>query len=232
MFALKTITLSLVSLALTACSPDGAVSTVSLPPGFDATSDVGGDTRIDTGGAADISGDAAGTPDVGIDTGVPLQDTTGTGQDTAEVGGQEVGLPEVDAGALDPPIAPVPPGGKCDYVATDQGSGGEFGTGCTTNAECKWSECLQPSEGGNLTNDTFGFCTRGCDCGTTETTIPSGDKEALLCLYPPGNQRKWAHITVRCETVADCQALDSRWTACKIPSAGGLQTICHALAGE
>lgn len=168
--------------------------------------------------------DAPGTTDLGIDGGTIPLDTSSkdqtSGPDTAF---------EVDATDPDPPIAAVPPGGKCDYVASDLGATGEFGTGCTTNADCKWSECLQPYEGGNLTNDTFGFCTRGCDCGTTETQIPAEDKSALQCLYPPGNQRKWAHVAVRCSSVADCQALDSRWTACKIPSAGGVQTICHAV---
>jgi|GEM_PF-1800809 len=136
--------------------------------------------------------------------------------------------PDADATPTDPPLGPVPPGGKCDYVAIDQGGGGAYGEACTNNADCLWGECLQTFEGGNLTNQVFGFCTRGCDCGTTETQLTTDEKEVLMCIYPPGNQRKWAHVVVRCNSLADCQALDPRWTDCRLPSAGGVQAVCHA----
>ncbi len=173
--------------------------------------------------------DVVGTTASGIDTAVSTPDAAPTDNGTTTPPSTDsVTTEDGTTVAIDPPIASPPPGGKCDYVASDQGAGKAFGEGCTKNADCLWSECLEPAEGGNITNEVFGFCTRGCDCGTTETVLTPEQKSGLMCIYPPGNQRKWAHVVVRCGSLSDCTALDSRWTDCRLPHSGGVQAICHA----
>ena len=177
----------------------------------------------DTGPTTTVGGDSSSVQDSNNNSNTSDPGANNTLPDTSTVAA-DTG-PEV---SVDPPIGAPPPGGKCDYVAIDQEQGKGFGEGCEKNAECAWGECLEPAEGGNITNAIFGFCTRACDCGTAETQLSSEQKASLLCIYPPGNERKWSHVVVRCNTVSDCTALDPRWTDCRLPEAGGVQRVCHA----
>ena len=119
---------------------------------------------------------------------------------------------------------------SCDLSyeqANPQGKG--FAEGCANDNECEFGECLMPGTGGNITNNLFGFCTRGCDCeNAVASQIPDGMKEELDCLYPSGF-KDVHHIVVECANAAECQALDPRWTECKTPDTGGVRKVCHAL---
>ena len=113
---------------------------------------------------------------------------------------------------------------KCDFAFDDSGSGKEFGESCTTDSECRFGVCL-PGDAGdgnraNLLSQTFGYCTRGCDCGTVETRLSDEEKATYLCLYPPGNEGRWRHVVLRCDSAADCQAFDPRWGRCALPGTG------------
>jgi len=113
-------------------------------------------------------------------------------------------------------------------------NGKGFGEGCTTDAECMYGECMMPGDPGNDTNSVFGFCTRGCDCqNATDSQIPNDLSEVLECRYPTdgvGTFKAYHHVVVECSSgdLAMCQALDSRWTECYLPSTGGARKVCGA----
>ena len=118
----------------------------------------------------------------------------------------------------------------CDFTYTlvNEG-GGVFAQGCESDADCEYNVCLKPGVGGNITNNQFGFCSRGCDCNDDNNAkIPVAEKELYDCLYPSGFVRSH-HIVVECTNAAFCQAIDPRWTECKLPDSGGARKVCHAL---
>lgn len=118
----------------------------------------------------------------------------------------------------------------CDlsYAVTNQG-GKDFGEACDNNSECRFGACVKPGTGGNITNTKFGFCSRGCDCNNdTNSRLTVSEKEVLMCIYPSGF-KDFHHVTVRCNSVDDCKAVDEKWTACQMPDTGGSHRICHAL---
>jgi len=118
----------------------------------------------------------------------------------------------------------------CDlgFVVTNAG-GKDFGESCTNNSECRFGACIMPGTGGNITNAQFGFCSRGCDCeNNTDSRIADEDGTVLLCLYPAGF-KDFHHVTLRCESVEDCKAVDAGWTDCTLPNTGAVRKLCHAL---
>ena len=117
----------------------------------------------------------------------------------------------------------------CIYNYLGEVAGKDFGESCTSDSECAFGECMQPGDTGNITNDTFGFCTRGCDCNNDEASQLDPDvKEVLECLYPPGNPGSDRHVVIQCTSVDDCTAVDSGWTDCAT-SDGTVQKVCKAL---
>lgn len=118
----------------------------------------------------------------------------------------------------------------CDlsYAVSNEG-GKDFGEPCDQNNECRYGACVKPGTGGNITNDKFGFCSRGCDCDDNAASrLTAEEKTEFTCLYPSGF-KAFHHVLVQCDTVADCQAIDARYTACKMPNTGGVLRVCHAL---
>lgn len=118
--------------------------------------------------------------------------------------------------------------------AEKNASGKELGEGCTSDAECRYGECMLPGDTGNITNNQFGFCTRGCDCnGDAASQIPAELKEGVLeCVYPSdgaGGLKDYHFVAIECANVGTCQALDSRWTTCELPDTGSARKVCHAL---
>lgn len=121
----------------------------------------------------------------------------------------------------------------------------DFGQACTTDADCNHGTCLMPGADGNITNDVFGFCTRACDCETSNGSsagLPSTDPD-YSCVYPGGcfvgqSQGAWRHAAPKCSTVDDCLEVDSRYTDCKTTSqltvvedtCGSLTKVCQAHA--
>lgn len=120
-------------------------------------------------------------------------------------------------------------GTQCIYSYSLDGAGSELGESCDADAECGTGVCMQPGDSGNITNNTFGFCTRGCDCDDSEAAkIPTEDKEILECLYPPGNQGVDHHVVIECLTLSDCTDIDPAWTDCAT-SSGTARKVCQAL---
>jgi len=118
----------------------------------------------------------------------------------------------------------------CDFGYVETNAAGlDFGEACTEDVECRFGTCLQPGAEGNLTNDVFGFCTRGCDCENAEAArLVGSERDELSCLYPPGSQGRTHHVVMQCSSVSDCAAVDPRWNVCQTPSAGGARPVCQA----
>lgn len=117
----------------------------------------------------------------------------------------------------------------CKYSYTvSNASAGDYGTRCTSNADCKYGVCFKPSDDGNLTNTQFSFCTRGCDCDNAEAAkLTDEEKVNYFCLYPGcmfsgQSQGAWRHVVPRCNSVADCTAIDPSYNKCANPGCGTL----------
>lgn len=120
---------------------------------------------------------------------------------------------------------------RCDLSIVEKNPDtGDFLEGCETDADCDYGVCMKPGDGGNLTNTAFGFCTRGCECGDDPNSrLSDAEKTAgYSCLYPPTPHQHKRHLVLQCGSVAQCQAFDPRWNACRAPSSGGTRNICHA----
>jgi len=119
---------------------------------------------------------------------------------------------------------------RCDFGFTVTNQGGkDFGEACSANSECRYGTCLMPGATGNLTNDVFGFCTRGCDCdNAVASRLEGDDRDNFSCLYPPGSQGSKHHVVLQCGAVSDCAAVDPRWNVCQTPSSGGARPVCQA----
>lgn len=104
-----------------------------------------------------------------------------------------------------------------------------FGAGCTTDADCAYGACIQPGSTGNITNDQFGFCTRACDCNEDTTSRLSEEEKAKYeCIYPSSPAQDYRHVVIECTSLADCTAVDSRWTECSTGT-GTARKVCKAL---
>jgi hypothetical protein len=85
-----------------------------------------------------------------------------------------------------------------------------------------------PGDPGNITNEVFGFCTRGCDCNDDpEAKLSDEDKASLLCLYPQGEKTRH-HVVLKCASAGDCEAVDAGWKGCFVPETGAVKDVCHA----
>lgn len=112
----------------------------------------------------------------------------------------------------------------CLYAHTaEAGAVEDFAQSCESDADCSFGVCMMPGDKGNLSNGVFGFCTRACDCdcGTDPdcTQSVSSSDPNWSCAYPGGcwtgeSQGQWRHVLKKCGSVADCQAIDSRYTHC------------------
>ncbi len=117
----------------------------------------------------------------------------------------------------------------------------DFGRACTTDADCSHGACILPGMEGNITNNLFGFCSRGCDCDDAAAAKLSSEDETYHCVYPGGcfigeSQGAWRHAALRCSSVEDCQMVDSRYTHCATTDSmtvvedtcGSLRKVCQA----
>ncbi|MGM0577815.1 MAG: hypothetical protein ACQEXJ_18965 [Myxococcota bacterium] len=124
-----------------------------------------------------------------------------------------------------------PDGGFCDYSWQPVNpSGKSIGEACASDSECRHGECMMPGENGNNVNDVFGFCTRGCDCGSSASEIDPDDAAELECVYPAGGQGAWRHVVLECGEVDDCQAFAPGWNDCSLPptGTGTIKRVCMA----
>ncbi|MCB9727303.1 MAG: hypothetical protein H6744_00655 [Deltaproteobacteria bacterium] len=122
-------------------------------------------------------------------------------------------------------------GTKCGYPTSEGVSGKEIGQSCTADAQCATNFCMMPGDPGNGSNEVFGFCTRGCDCGGGNG-IAEEDKSIYECLLVAGDQGRNHHIVVECGSLTDCQDIDPAWTECfnggSISGFGTLKKVCAA----
>jgi len=131
----------------------------------------------------------------------------------------------------------------CEYPYGATNLEKDFGEACTENSECAHGLCMLPGMDGNITNNVFGFCSRGCNCDDSlDAQITSQDPDHN-CVEPGGcfvgaSQGGWRHAAVRCSTLDDCQAIDSRYTDCSTTdqktvvedTCGSLKRVCQAHA--
>lgn len=109
---------------------------------------------------------------------------------------------------------------KCDFSFADSNQGKLLGEQCTTNAECRFGACVTGSNAGlPAVSSTFGYCSRGCDCGTTATQLTDDEKLSFSCVYPPGNQGRWRHVVPKCDSFADC-SVNPGFKLCGYPGTG------------
>lgn len=120
----------------------------------------------------------------------------------------------------------------CDYPfeLLDEAKKG-IGAACESDGECAYGFCMMPGDPGNSTNDTFGFCTRGCDCNDDpEAKLSADEKKSFFCMLAPGGQGAWHYVAPRCLSPADCDAFDPGWTGCDLRDGSGVTKVCHALS--
>ena len=119
----------------------------------------------------------------------------------------------------------------------------DYGFACDSADDCAHQTCIMPGDDGNITNDVFGFCSRGCDCDDAEVAKLPSDGPVHNCVYPGGcfvgqSQGAWRHAVLKCSTLEDCTAVDARYTDCSTTSSmtvvddtcGNLKKVCQAHA--
>ena len=103
---------------------------------------------------------------------------------------------------------------------------------CTTNEECSPGICLQPGDGGNITNNVFGMCTFSCNCNDDKTLSVESGHPTLSCVIPGGcnsgaGDDRFRHLVLKCNTKSDCP---SDYNVCQSTDAGtALGTKCGHL---
>ncbi|MDP6943573.1 MAG: hypothetical protein QF464_05440 [Myxococcota bacterium] len=135
------------------------------------------------------------------------------------------------------------PNSQCTYHYGAATLESDFGVACTSDADCAHNECIMPGDSGNITNEVFGFCSRGCDCDNSDDAkLP--EAEPYSCVYPGGcyvgqSQGGWRHAAPKCSTLSDCTDIDPRYTHCQNTSqltviedetCGQLRDVCQAHA--
>jgi hypothetical protein len=130
----------------------------------------------------------------------------------------------------------------CKYTFGAATVPSDFGTRCETNEECAHGFCMTPDSPGNITNNVFSFCSRGCDCNDAPESSVSGQDQEYDCVYPGGcfpgtSNGSLRHAVKECVTLQDCLDVDPAYTHCAttdtlttIPdtSCGQLHKVCQA----
>ena len=128
----------------------------------------------------------------------------------------------------------------CQYAYGASGTAEDFGQACTADSDCAHNVCMMPGENGNITNEVFGFCTRGCDCDESQDATLAGSDPNYDCVYPGGcyvgtSQGAWRYAAPKCASIDDCLSIDSRYTHCAdtnqmtvVEETCGLHKVCQA----
>lgn len=136
------------------------------------------------------------------------------------------------------------PSSVCKYKYGTADTAEDFGIACTSDSECAHGVCMQPGADGNITNNVFGFCSRGCNCDNSadDARLPS-EHDTYSCVAPGGcfpgeSNGAWKHAVLKCTSLSDCQAIDQRYTHCAATSdmtiypdkkCGELRKVCLAI---
>lgn len=174
----------------------------------------------------------------GNDTGSTFADNTATPDPgpTKDLGPAPDYGPAPDLGGVDP--GPPDPGNplascnqeKCDFSCAQWGGPKANGEACSKDSDCDYGICMLPETEGNITNERFGFCTRGCNCGGADSQLSDDEKaDGFICLLVYGNEGRWRHVVKTCSTANDCMSMDPQWNTCQMPSSGAAYKVCHAL---
>ena len=123
---------------------------------------------------------------------------------------------------------------QCTYAYDAATVPGDFGVRCTDDTQCNHGECIMPSDSGNVTNNIFGFCSRGCDCEDSQDARLSGDDVNYDCVYPGGcfpgqSQGSWRYVVPKCQNLDDCLMIDEGYTHCNYT---GSQTTVDTTCGD
>lgn len=128
----------------------------------------------------------------------------------------------------------------CAYAAATTDD--MVGVACEKNEDCGSGVCIKPGDGGNITNAAFSFCTRACNCNDDKALSIESSNAKLSCVCPGGcfpdtGASRYRHAVLKCASVDDCQAIDSRYTDCATTdtltvypdlSCGQLHKVCQA----
>ncbi len=108
-----------------------------------------------------------------------------------------------------------------DYTCTNaphitNTKGAVHGASCTKDADCLYGDCNKVAMqlAGHVTT-TEGVCTKNCSCGTNSACDVDDDlanNVHFKCLKAPSGGA--SECGVQCTSVADCQKVNPRFTAC------------------
>ena len=113
-----------------------------------------------------------------------------------------------------------------DYVCTNvpeisNKQGAVNGAGCTSNGDCQYGVCAKNAlQLGAAPSGTDGVCTKDCSCGGASSQCSADDDEAnnlhFKCIKAQAGTR--SECAIQCTSVADCQKVNPRFTACTASS--------------
>ena len=106
-------------------------------------------------------------------------------------------------------------------------SGGTHGAECTDDSDCQYGLCVTSPL---VSGGAFSFCTKQCNCGANSSCKDDTGSGGQLgeCLrfglssYP--DEPDTAYCQQTCSSLADCQDLSDKYTACKIVV--GTRKVC------
>ena len=155
--------------------------------------------------------------------------------------GSETGGEQTSTGSSSAGGSSDGPATTCLYPYGASSLDKDFGLACTEDSECVHGVCMLPGDEGNITNEVFGFCTRGCNCDDSSDAQLSSEDGEHHCVHPGGcfigeSQGAWRHAAARCSSLDDCLALDTRYTDCATTDSktvvedtcGSLKKVCQA----
>ncbi len=113
-----------------------------------------------------------------------------------------------------------------DYVCTNapeisNKQGAVNGAACTTNSDCQYGVCSHGAlQLGAAPSGTDGVCTKDCSCGGASSQCSIDDSEANNVHYKciKGQTGGKSECAVACASLADCQKVNPRFTACTASS--------------
>lgn len=109
-----------------------------------------------------------------------------------------------------------------DYTCTNapgiaNKQGAVHGAGCVKDSDCEYGVCNKTALqlAGHVTT-TEGVCSKDCSCGGPTSQCSIDDQEAnslhFTCIKATSGGK--SECAIKCGSVADCQAVNPRFTAC------------------
>lgn len=105
-------------------------------------------------------------------------------------------------------------GSSCPMPTVTNAAGHLHGFACTQDADCRYGRC---ELGALTTGGAFGICAKDCSCGPgseCSADAVAGETPEFTCIRPVRSTGHPVQCVPACQALADCQAIDSRYTAC------------------